>query len=268
MVAWQRQRYARPQSARTPCDAGQIESGMVWPRMSDRPVRPGTMSPVRSRHRSTPPASNTGLAMSPRQEPVRRRTPQSTPTRPTLRYVIATLLVGILVATTLWATRDASAPIPGLGLLDASGRAVPALATDLRVGTPAPGFRLLDTTGRPVALDDFQGQPVVVQFWTSWCLDCVDAIPMFQQLADGHRGAVIVLGVAPGETASRVRGTLDRAGASYRTLLDETSAVAAGYGATSPPLTVVIDASGTIVAIHESRVSTAQIESDLAPLLP
>ena len=135
------------------------------------------------------------------------------------------------------------------------------------VGQPAPDFRLQDTDGTAVALDDLAGQPVVLQFWTSWCLDCIDAIPMFQQVANAHPEEVVVLGVAPEETASRIDGALNRAGATYTTLLDTHATVSARYGANPLPFTVVIDANGTIVAVHEGRVSSAVIESDLAPLL-
>jgi peroxiredoxin len=134
-------------------------------------------------------------------------------------------------------------------------------------GQPAPDFRLQATTGNILTLADLSGQPVVLQFWTSWCLDCVDAIPIFQQVATTHVDRVTVLGIAPEETAGRTNGALDRAGATYLTLLDNDGAVSDRYGATPLPLTVVIDGNGQIVAVHEGRVSVAQLETDLAPLL-
>ncbi len=178
------------------------------------------------------------------------------------------MLVAILVIATLWAERDRQDPVAGYGVLDARGIAVTSTITGVEVGQPAPDFRLQDTDGTAVALDDLAGQPVVVQFWTSWCLDCIDAIPIFQQVANAHPDDVVVLGIAPEETANRVNGALNRAGATYTTLLDTDGTVSDRYGASSVPFTVVIDASGTVVAVHEGRVSTAQIEADLAPLLP
>lgn len=185
-----------------------------------------------------------------------------------MRQVASTILVAAIVITTLWADHDRQGAVAGYGVLDSRGVAVTTVAADVAVGQPAPDFRLQNTDGTAVTLSDLRGQPVVLQFWTSWCLDCIDAIPVFQQVATAHPDDVVVLGVAPEETASRVDGALARAGATYMTLLDTNGTVAERYGASPLPFTVVIDANGTIVAIHEGRVSVAQIESDLGSLLP
>ena len=42
------------------------------------------------------------------------------------------------------------------------------------IGKPAPDFALKDLrTGKTVRLSDFRGHPVVLNFWASWCVDCI-----------------------------------------------------------------------------------------------
>ena len=185
-----------------------------------------------------------------------------------LRLVASTAIVTVLVLVTLVTERSRPDAVAGYGVLDARGVAVATNVEGVEVGQPAPAFRLLDTDGQAVTLSDLTGAPVVLQFWTTWCLDCIDAIPVFQQISTSHVDDVVVLGIASNETGSRVEGALNRAGATYTALLDSDGVVANRYGARSVPYTVVIDGNGMVAAVHEGRVSVAQLESDLAALQP
>ena len=46
----------------------------------------------------------------------------------------------------------------------------------------APDFVVFDEDGNEVRLSDFLGEPVVLNFWTTWCPSCVRETPYFQQL--------------------------------------------------------------------------------------
>ena len=68
----------------------------------------------------------------------------------------------------------------------------------IRPGKPAPDFTLSDTAGREIALSDFKGKVVYIDFWGTWCPPCREAIPshvkLRQQFEDTDK--VVFLNVA------------------------------------------------------------------------
>lgn len=46
----------------------------------------------------------------------------------------------------------------------------------------APSFTLETLTGEPVTLEEYRGKVVLVNFWATWCLPCVEEIPLFELL--------------------------------------------------------------------------------------
>ena len=152
----------------------------------------------------------------------------------------------------------------GLGLTLAAGAAVAQAP-----GAAAPGFTLNDTAGKPVALADYRGKYVVLE-WTNPECPFVQKHYVSRNMQDlqkewGARG-VVWLSInstnanhaefkTPAEMANWMRA---QGAAQSATLLDSSSATGRAYGAKTTPQMFVVDPAGKVIyagAIDDKRSS-------------
>ena len=119
----------------------------------------------------------------------------------------------------------------------------------------------LDDGGPALALADVRG-PAVVNLWATWCAPCREELPAFQEVA-AARPDVRFLGVNSQETGA-AREYLDELGITYEQFVDQRGELAEALGAVGLPVTVVIDADGTIATEHLGPMSVGDLEDALA----
>ena len=125
----------------------------------------------------------------------------------------------------------------------------------------AAAFDLVDTAGKPHRLADYRGRWVVVNFWATWCVPCIQEIPEIAAFQRDHRD-VAVIGVAvDAEDAAKVRAFAKKVGHDYPLVLSD-DAVERQLGAPKAlPTTRVYDPSGKVVYDKPSRVDRRMLES-------
>ncbi len=119
----------------------------------------------------------------------------------------------------------------------------------LPVGSPASDFRLQDVrSGAWVSLSDpaAKGQPVVVNFWATWCPSCRAELPTINRVCEAGRGRYRVLTIV-NEEPSEVLAFLRTHPMCPAVLLDPTGAVLHAYHVGPIPMTVLVDADGKVV---------------------
>jgi len=119
------------------------------------------------------------------------------------------------------------------------------LAGPVTAGTPAPDFTLESLNGKQVTLSDFQGRPVMVNFWASWCHPCREEFQVLAQLRREHR-RLVVIGVTYRDIASDSRAFAKQARAKWPLVVDKNNKVAGAYGVRAIPQTFFIDADGVV----------------------
>jgi cytochrome c biogenesis protein CcmG, thiol:disulfide interchange protein DsbE len=115
------------------------------------------------------------------------------------------------------------------------------------VGKPAPNFTIkrLDREG-VVSLKDFAGQPVVLNFWATWCGPCKYEQPVLD-LASRQYKDVVFIGIVFEDTEANTRRYLEETRTPYIHLFDPKSTVAVDFGVSGVPETYFIDRAGVIV---------------------
>lgn len=114
------------------------------------------------------------------------------------------------------------------------------------VGSPAKDFTVQDSD-RTVALNQFRGQVLVLNFWATWCPPCIEETPSLVNMQDRLRGrGVTVLGVSIDVDGDAYHRFLKQKGINFMTVRDPEQKVATMYGTSGWPETYVIDRQGML----------------------
>jgi cytochrome c biogenesis protein CcmG/thiol:disulfide interchange protein DsbE len=119
--------------------------------------------------------------------------------------------------------------------------------------------------GQVIDLDSFRGKTLVVNFFASWCTECVVEHPELKRFVDEHaaKGDAQVVSVAFGDQPSAVKDYFARNGGNWPVIVTDNGDAAVAFGVTAVPESFVVDESGQIVA-HFEGVSAAQLDEVLA----
>jgi len=134
-----------------------------------------------------------------------------------------------------------------------------AAAAALQSGAPAPAFQLNSNTGKPLALADFKGQIVLLNFWASWCGPCRQEMPILEQLnRQYHAKGVTLLGINVEPDSAAAVDWLKATPVTFPILFDTDSKVSSLYEVAGMPNTVIIDRKGQVRYIHRGYSAGAE----------
>lgn len=127
-------------------------------------------------------------------------------------------------------------------------------------GRAAPDFSLPALRGEgEIALSDFSGSPVVLNFWASWCGPCKDEAPILAAAERAWRDqGVVFLGVDTADNRDDALAFEETFGIEYASVFDVDSTLSQSYGVIGYPETFFIDADGLIRAKHVGVIPDAE----------
>lgn len=193
--------------------------------------------------------------------------------RKTFLIAAAALIVLLAGASRLYGTLKAQQQTTQLAT--AAARETAAETTAPTVTTPpdtVPDFTVYDLDGHPVALSDFFGKPIVLNFWASWCGPCKMELPDFQEVYDelGSDVQFLIVNLTDGnqETVESASAYLAQQGYSFPAYYDTQYSAAMAYGVSAIPCTYFIDANGCGIARASGAIDAQTLRRGIDMILP
>jgi thiol-disulfide isomerase/thioredoxin len=130
------------------------------------------------------------------------------------------------------------------------------------IGTVAPAFSTTSLEGAPVELRTHRGRYVVLNFFASWCGPCREEAPNLVEFAYGAKRdgvPVDLLSIVFNDSDTEALSFVHLVGQRWPALRDRGGQIAADYGVTSPPTTVLISPLGRVVSVLVGPTNAQQL---------
>jgi len=129
-------------------------------------------------------------------------------------------------------------------------------------GEMAPDFSytLADGTHK---LSDLRGKPVIVNFWASWCLPCIEEMPTLDA-ARRTNPDLVILAVNRNESTETISAFAPKVGVSFPLITDRDGVIGERYGVINLPTTFFINRDGTIAVRHVGALTAERLAERLA----
>jgi len=135
------------------------------------------------------------------------------------------------------------------------------------VGKPLPDVQLRSVDGTAASLHTFIGHPLWINFFATWCVPCKAELPEIEHRYEKFRtSGLVVLGIDQEEASFAVAPFVKRFGLTYPTTID-TGAAAELFNIHVIPMSIFVDASGTVRSIRIGQMRPDDMDGDIRAIL-
>ena len=166
---------------------------------------------------------------------------------------------------------DSAASAGAFPTADTGGLSVGLVREDeASVGSTAPAFSVETPSGGTLALADYSGRPIVLNFFATWCTPCRIEMPHFQAAHTEYADLdLTVIGMDVQEEPEVVPPFLEELGLTFPVGLDRDGSVRATYRVRTLPTTFFIDREGVIATMRPGMFASREdLDASLRYILP
>lgn len=130
-------------------------------------------------------------------------------------------------------------------------------------------FTMQDPDGNNVNLSSFEGKPVILNFWTSWCTYCRAEMPHFEEAYKqyGDQIQFIMLNAVKSEkNAEDGRNFINSSGYTFPVFYDTDGKATTLYSIRGFPATIFIDKDGKIVERSLGELTREKLNENIQKL--
>ncbi|MCZ6566164.1 MAG: TlpA disulfide reductase family protein [Gammaproteobacteria bacterium] len=148
---------------------------------------------------------------------------------------------------------------------------LPFSVSAISVGDTAPSFKARTIDGKKsVALEDYRGKVVLLDFWASWCPPCLKSLPLYDDLRRelGTTDFEIVA-INVDENTDDARKFLQKHPVSYPIAKDPKGVLPGVFGVKAMPTSYLIDKNGVVQHVHAAFKDgdVAKIKAEIEKLI-
>ncbi|MDB5981153.1 MAG: AhpC family antioxidant [Pseudomonas sp.] len=126
-------------------------------------------------------------------------------------------------------------------------------------GVRLPELALRNAAGESVQLADYQGRPLVINLWATWCPPCRREMPVLEKAQSAYDD-VVFLFVNQAESPQTVADFFAEQDLQPRNVLfDDGGRLAAQVGSRALPTTIFYNAEGRLIGSHLGELSNASL---------
>lgn len=184
--------------------------------------------------------------------------------RPSLSPAVITVLLSAVAVAGYLAYR-ATGDSPGAKTPPTTTAAVQRQSDPQALVDTLPEFSLQNMAGTRQSIQSFLGEPMLINFWATWCGPCRREIPMLKKVQKKNP-SIRIVGIAVDDRQA-VLEYAQKMQFNYPVLMGTAGAMKAansfGIDFYALPFSVFVDASGHVLGVHTGELQAEQVDKVL-----